>query len=68
MKMPIAILLANSPQGSGANDPTISDPLRVAARSGSFLSERPNYSLARQYKERERPGFARNDGQVGDRP
>jgi hypothetical protein len=47
MKMPTAILLASSPQGSGANDPTIGDPLRVAARSGSFLSERINYNAAR---------------------
>jgi hypothetical protein len=42
MKMPIAILLASSPYGSGALDPTTGDPLRVAARSGSFLSERSN--------------------------
>jgi hypothetical protein len=40
MKMPIAILLRSSPYGSGALDPTTGDPLRVAARSGSFLSER----------------------------
>ncbi|MDQ8732882.1 hypothetical protein RCO31_34615, partial [Bradyrhizobium sp. LHD-71] len=52
MKMPTAILLANSPRGSGALDPTIGDPLRVAARSGSFLSEQSDYSGARQYKER----------------
>ena len=40
MKMPIAILLRSRPYGSGALDPTTGDPLRVAARSGSFLSER----------------------------
>jgi len=44
MKMPIAIWLSSSPQGSGACDPTIGDPLRVAARSGSSLSERFVYS------------------------
>jgi hypothetical protein len=44
MKMPIAILLASSPGGLGALDPTIGDPLRVAARSGSFLLERLQYS------------------------
>ena len=44
MKMPIAIWLSSSPQGSGACDPTIGDPLRVADRSGSSLSERLVYS------------------------
>jgi len=39
MKMPIAILLASSPCGSGALDPTTGDPLRAATRGGSFLSE-----------------------------
>jgi hypothetical protein len=46
MKKPTAILLRSSPKGSGADDPTIGDPLRVAARSGSFLSERSHHKGA----------------------
>jgi hypothetical protein len=47
MEKPTAILLTSSPKGSGDDDPTIGDPLRVAARSGSFLAERTRNSKAR---------------------
>jgi len=45
-------LLTPSPCGSGADDPTIGDPLRVATRGGSFLMEQPHNTNSRQYKVR----------------
>jgi hypothetical protein len=50
MKKPTAILLSPSPCDSGADDPTIGDPLRVATRGGSFLMEQPHNTNSRQYK------------------
>jgi len=47
MKMPIAILLRSSSCSLGAGDPTTGDPLRAAARGGSFLSERSQVSDSR---------------------
>jgi hypothetical protein len=48
---PTAILLRNSPQGSGAGDPTAGDPARVATRAGSILMQHPHSSDSHQYKE-----------------